>query len=85
MRNRKFNRMLRDVAEFEGVSVERAYKMMQEAINAAQSDPNPIIQARWRNIPHKGETVTVEEFFAYMDKVGPYGISPLGSGSGFGS
>ena len=86
MQNRKFNKMLQDVAKFEGISVEQAYKKLQDTINAAQNDSDPIIQARWKDIPHKGERVTVEEFFAYMDKLGPYGRLPFGSaGKGFGS
>ena len=86
MQNRKFNKMLKDVAKFEGISVEQAYKMLQDTINAAQNDPDPIIQARWKDIPHKGKTVTVEEFFEYMDKIGPYGMLPFSSaGKGFSS
>ncbi len=86
MAKNKFQNMLREVARREGISVRQAYKLMQETINAGQQNPNPIIQARWQAIPHKGERVTLEEFFEYIDKIGPYGMLPFGNtGSGFGS
>ena len=80
MAKKKFQNMLREVARREGISVRQAYKLMQEAIDAGQQNPNPIIQARWQMIPHKGERVTVEEFFDYCERIGPYGRLPFGGG-----
>lgn len=77
MQNRKFQKMLKDVAQFEGISVEQAYERLQDTINAAQQDPDPIVQARWKSIPHKGKQVTVEEFFEYIDRIGPFGSLPF--------
>ena len=71
MQKDKFNTMLQDVAQFQGVSVKEAYRLLQETINAAQQNPDPMVQMRWQMIPHKGTTVTVEEFFAYMDQIKP--------------
>ena len=77
MQNRKFQKMLKDVAQFEGISVKQAYERLQDTINAAQQDPDPIVQARWKSIPHKGKQVTVEKFFEYIDRIGPYGRLPF--------
>ncbi len=71
MQKSKFDAMLRDVARFEGVSVKEAYQLLQETINAAQQNPDPMVQLRWKKIPHKGDRVTVEEFFAYMEQMRP--------------
>ena len=77
MQKDKFNTMLRDVARFQGISVKEAYRLLQETINAAQQNTDPMVQMRWKMIPHKGDSVTVEEFFSYMDQIKPgFGNNP---------
>ena len=34
----------------------------------AMCSPDPIVQKRWREIPHDGEVLTLEDFIAYAER-----------------
>lgn len=61
----KFKKILRKIAEKEGISVEEVYREMQEAINVGFSNPDPAIQAAWRNIPLPYGKPRPEDVIAY--------------------
>jgi len=50
----KFQKILKKIAEKEGVSVEEVYREMQIAIDIGFSSTDPVVQAAWKNIslPH---------------------------------
>lgn len=47
----KFNRILKIIAEKEGISVEEVYREMQAAIDAGYSNPDPAIRTAWEKVP----------------------------------
>jgi len=62
--NRKFEKILKQIAKNNGVSVEKVKKEMQEALDAAYESPNIYAQGVMR----KGEKPTLEEFMAHLAK-----------------
>ena len=65
MSNRKMKRMLEQIARDNHTTPQVVRKEMQAALDEAQSCTDPIVQARWNSIPHKGNRVTLEEFLEY--------------------
>lgn len=61
----KFKKILKKIAEKEGISVEEVYREMQTAIDAGFSNPDPAIQAAWRNIPLPCGKPRPEDVIAY--------------------
>ena len=47
----KFKRALREIAKREGISTKEVYREMQKAIDAGYSNPDPTIQAAWKEVP----------------------------------
>ena len=62
---RQARRVIRAVAEQNGVSAETVRREIMEAIHAGMDNPNPEIQARWKLIPWRSGTPTAEEFLAW--------------------
>ena len=62
---RLVGKILKQVAQSNGVTVEEVRRDIECTINECMNNPNAIIQARWAAIPRKGEMPTVEEFIAY--------------------
>ena len=65
MSKRRMRRMLEQIARDNHITPQEVRKQMQVALDEAQSCPDPVVQAKWRSIPHKGEKVTLEEFLEY--------------------
>lgn len=62
------NKILGQVAEADGVSIEEVKKEMQAAISAAYQNPSDdggITEARQKEVPCRGEIPTPEEFIRY--------------------
>jgi len=66
MKVKKAEKALRQIAAKEGVSVEEVRREIEIAINAAQENSDPNIQAFWEHIPRKGERPTPEEVIVYI-------------------
>lgn len=45
-----FKKILKKIAKMEKISVEDVYYKMQIAINTAYTNPDPAVQAAWKNI-----------------------------------
>lgn len=60
-----FKTILQAVARKNGVSTETVLKEMQEAIDIGFNDPDPEVQAKWREIPRKGDKPTPEDVIMY--------------------
>lgn len=58
------------VAKKNGVSLETVKREIEVAIAAARENNDPIVQAFWNSIPHKGKTLTPEEVIAYIAGMG---------------
>ena len=63
---RDARRALKAVAKQEGKSLDEIRSEIMYAINAAIQSQDPSIQRRWKNIPHKGNVPTPEEFIVYV-------------------
>lgn len=66
MQKQDFDRMLAQVAKKAGISKEQVRREMQEAMDEAMNNPDPMIQMRWKFIPRKGEKPTLEEFVEFL-------------------
>ena len=62
MRNRKINRILEKIAKDNHTTPEIVQREMQAALDEAQANTDPMVQAHWNSIPHQGNKVTLEEF-----------------------
>ena len=57
---------LQKVALNNGTTVEDVKKEISLAIFAGMSNPDPNVQAMWKDIPHAGEFPTPEEMITYI-------------------
>ena len=57
---------IQQIAVKEGVSVEEVRKQMKLTMLAGLCSQDPIVQARWKKIPCKGEVPTQEELITYL-------------------
>ena len=61
--------IIRQIALQNNVPEEQARKDMREAMEAGRNNPDPAVQARWKEFHFSGDEPTVEEFIlwtAYM-------------------
>lgn len=63
---RQFKDIFQQIARQEGTTAEQVYKDIQEAINAGFENPDPHVQAVWKEISFKGPRPTPEEVISYM-------------------
>ena len=56
------------IAEKYNTTPEEVYEEMQKAINAGFDDPDPAVQAEWKNVTLKGDRPTPEEVIDYAVK-----------------
>ena len=61
----KFKKALRQIAKMEGVSIEEVYREIQIAIDAGYSNPDPAVQAVWKNVPLPCGKPRPEDVIAY--------------------
>ena len=64
----RYRKYIAKVAKEEGVSFQEVYDDMQEAITAAFHDPDPEVQAFWRELIKSGKKPTPEDVIAYCVK-----------------
>lgn len=64
------NKLLKNMAQKEGTSVEEIRKEMQKAIDAGFDNPDPAVRAKWTEMWGEGKKPTVDEFIRKMYKVG---------------
>ena len=56
---------LLEVARRHNTTVDEVRKEIRIAMAVAMCSPDPNVQKRWREIPHDGEVLTLEDFIAY--------------------
>ena len=59
---------LQAVAQQNGTTVDEVKKEIALAILAGMSNPDPAVQARWKDIPHVGDVPTPEEMITYISE-----------------
>ena len=59
-------RAIQQMAQENHVTVEEARREMQDALEEAMNNPDPAVQARWKEIPCAGEVPTVEEVILWV-------------------
>lgn len=62
------NDILTRLALQNGVSVPEVRKEIEQAIKAGMENPDPEVREKWRSIPCRGKTPTVEEALDYFIK-----------------
>ena len=62
----KYGKLIKKIAEQQGVSPESVYAEILKAIQISYNDPNPARQAYWRNIAPDGELPTPEQFIKIL-------------------
>ena len=60
------NAIFEQVARKHGKTRDEVYADIQEAIDAAYADPDPVAQAEWKKMNIKGERPTPEEVLEYL-------------------
>lgn len=68
MNTRKASRTLQKLAKEKGIGIEEIRREIMIAFEEGRKNPDPAIQASWKEIPSKGEYPTPEEVIAYMSK-----------------
>ena len=66
MTNERAERALWQVAKNNDVTVDAVRREIEIAINVAQYNPDPLIQAFWKSVPRKVDKLTVEEAIAFI-------------------
>ena len=61
-------RAIAEVARREGTSIEEVRAAMMEAIEEAYKSTDPVVKARWAEIPREGEIPTPEELIIWVGK-----------------
>ncbi len=68
---RRATNALNEVARNHGITLDEVRKEIDDAIAEARSCPDPIVQAKWKEIPCAGEVPTAEEVMVYvLEKMG---------------
>ncbi len=63
---KKASRAISDIAAQNGESEENVRAAIEEAIQVGMSEPDPAVQARWRDISPDGGPVTPERLIAWL-------------------
>lgn len=67
--DKKFQRILEQIAKEHGSTPEEVYREMQIAIDAGFDNPDPKVQETWKGIPFKGDRPTPEELVMALTKM----------------
>jgi len=59
---------LQSVAQQNGTTVDEVKKEIALAILSGMSNPDPAVQARWKDIPRVGDVPTPEEMITYISE-----------------
>lgn len=66
MKKEDYRRMLMNIAEMEGVTLEEVERALQIAIDTGYDNPDENVKKVWAKIPCKGERPTVQEVIEAM-------------------
>ena len=66
MKPSNFEAILERIAKTEHTTKEHIRQEIQKAMDLAMASPDPLIQAKWAQIPKSGKKLTLEEFVTYM-------------------
>lgn len=61
----KFKKTIKKIARMEGISIEEVYREIQIAIDAGYSNPDPVVQAVWKNVSLPCGKPRPEDVIAY--------------------
>ena len=61
--------IIRQIARENNVPEEQVRKDMKEAMDAGRNNPDPAVQARWREFHYAGDEPTLEEFILWMAEI----------------
>ena len=64
-----FKTILKAVAQKNNTTTEDVLREMEVAIAMGMNDPDPEVQEKWQQIPHKGDRPTPEEVIMYYAKL----------------
>ena len=65
---RKYSKIIKQIAEQEGVSPEYVYAEMQRAIEEGYNNPDPKVQEQWDEISPYGDIPTPEEVIKVLSQ-----------------
>jgi len=63
---KEFKKMLRIIANDNNTTPENVYREMQIAIDSGFDNPDPKVQALWKQIPFKGDRPKPEDVVPYL-------------------
>jgi len=66
---KNFKTILKAVAQKNNTTTENVLREMEVAIAIGMNDPDPEVQAKWRQIPCKGNRPTPEDVIMYYAKL----------------
>ena len=66
MDNGEMERILRQIAENNGMSIVDVRREIELAIEEARENPDVSIQAFWKSVPRKGDKPTIEEVILHI-------------------
>ena len=75
MADQKIDAIIRQIAKKNRTTPERVRQEIQLAMDAAMASSDPAVQARWAQVPRRGEKPTLEEFIGYMASLFPKSFS----------
>lgn len=58
--------IIKQVAQNNNISEEQVRAEMQEAMNSGRNNPDPVVQARWKDFHYTGAEPTLEEFILWV-------------------
>ena len=59
-------KIIQQIAKQHQTTPEKIYTEMNHAFELAKNSTDPIVQARWKAIPHKGSEVALEDLICYI-------------------
>lgn len=66
MPDRKWNRILAEIAKRNHTTVEEVRREMNLAMKEGQHCPDPAVRAQWERIPKKNGELTTEDLLDYL-------------------
>ena len=66
MQDSASEKILRQISSDKQISSRQLREQMQQALEEALKNPDPVVQAMWDSIPCRGAVPTLEEFMDYL-------------------
>ncbi len=64
--DQKWEQVIRQIARKNGITPAEVKREMELAMIEGQKSMDPQVQAKWRSLPKKGTTLTLEDFLNYL-------------------